>query len=116
MIDDLSGLLELVATSWPFDEANYPPLAGATDEQRLHFALTHVMIHQQKSLGALAALVDRADHGQPLDLSEAEPMVWKMLVNALRLAGLAGLSAARLAELIGTWSDLPPGSHPRKRE
>src|SRR5581483_3462828 len=98
---------------WPFDEANYPPLAGATDEQRLTFALAHVMIHQRKALGALATLVDRADHGQPLDIREVEPVVWKMLVNALRLAGLAGLSAERLAELIGDWAALPPGSHPR---
>lgn len=115
MTHDLTGLLELVAAAWPFDETNYPPLEGATDEQRLRFALTHVMTHQQKALGALATVVDRADHGQPLDLQAVEPVVWKMLVNALRLAGIVGLSAERLTELIGEWAALPPGSHPRKR-
>lgn len=103
----LGGLMDLVAQHWPFDEQSYPglvQLAGNT-EWRM-FALRHILMHQQKAAGRLAEVCEPVDHGAPLDEEKLRLVTRNFLINTLRLASAAGMTAEGLTTAVHNWAAL----------
>lgn len=93
----LTSLLESVAAHYVCDAQSYPALAGADAAATQQFVVRHSALHFAKSAGALAGLSESVDHGNALDLQALRALVPKALVNALKLAEVAGMSATELA-------------------
>ncbi|HEY4493634.1 MAG TPA: hypothetical protein VJB98_03380 [Candidatus Paceibacterota bacterium] len=99
------GIMDIVRESWEFEKEDYPGIAkrrgGTVPEDN---QIAHVVLHIAKSLGKTAELFERADHGEPLDEDALKEIAAKQVVNALRLAGLSGMSTADLVRRIHEWA------------
>jgi restriction endonuclease Mrr len=84
----LDRLIEYTAKHFTFDEGTYPELAGASEEQRLKFALRHMAIHFSKTAGKIAGVCDKMDHGKEASMEELKENIPKAFINTIRLAGL----------------------------
>lgn len=79
-----------IARIWPFTSKTYPFFTDDCD------AIRHVVLHQNKDAGRLAAAIEPVDHGHPPDRVLARRAVRNSLVNTLRLCDLLDLSAEDL--------------------
>ncbi len=100
---DFKELMETVAKNWPFDEKTYLELKGVNEETKLRFAVKHVLLHLQKSLGQMAEICESADHKGTLDPLDLELHASKFAVNTVRLLGLIGVDAERLDRFVEEW-------------
>lgn len=101
---ELKELAELVTTHWPFDDGNYPRMHGLQVEERQEFALRHILMHQQKAVAKLTEVVEPPDHGAPLDDGKLRQATRNFLINTLRLAVAAGISADELVASVQSWA------------
>jgi hypothetical protein len=94
----MNDLVAQVAESWLFDTQTYPGsrLDELSEQERYTFAIRHVLLHMQKSAGYVATAIERAEHGENLDMSLVGEAARKSFRNALRLAALIGLTEAEL--------------------
>lgn len=97
---DLQNLMELVERHWPFDEENYPGLPGVSDRD----VLKHILFHQIKAATKLTEVVESMDHGAPLDEKKLRQAIRNFLINTLRLADVADISAAELETEVKKWA------------
>lgn len=97
----LHNLCVSVAEKWPFDEATYPDLRGATPQTAFRFAFEHIVFHLITHLGNLARVPEKLDHGE--SAPEFAEEIRGMLVCVLRLAEAAGISALQLEEMVNAW-------------
>jgi len=100
---ELVELTELVAKHWPFDESNYPRMQGLSEGDRKEFALRHILMHQQKAVAKLTEVIEPLDHGAAPDEGKLRQATRNFLINTLRLAAVAGISAEELAASVQNW-------------
>jgi hypothetical protein len=89
---DIDTLIAFVAAHHQFNGEKYPELLEKDEKQRLIFALRHTALHFSKTAGKIAAVSERVDHGEDIDVDELRINTSKALANTLRLAELIGLS------------------------
>lgn len=101
---DLPSVMSFIASRIPLNPTNYPPLQVLEAQHALAFNVSHSAMHLTKSLGALAAEVERAHHGGSMDKVALERAALKLFVNSLNLARVLGLTGddilARLPEVV----------------
>lgn len=100
MNKDLDTLIAYIAEHFTFDEETYPELRGASEEERLAFAIRHSALHMSKTAGKIAAVSEDVDHGRELDMESLRENTMKSLINTLRLAELVGMSGNDLVQAI----------------
>ena len=100
MKGEISRLIEIIAKRFPFDENHYPELRGASETERLLFAVRHSALHFAKTSGKIAAVSEDVDHGNALDMSDAKTSVTKALIDILRLAELLGMTEEDITKAI----------------
>ena len=97
--DSLQSLMSHIARVWVCNPHRYPALAGMSAEERKNFLLKHSLLHIAKTAAKVAAVCesfDHAGHGSPEDEEALKVAATKMVVNALKLAEEAGLTAEEL--------------------
>jgi hypothetical protein len=94
----LDYLLQVVGKEFVFTPEKYPELSGADSPDTQRFALGHVQLHMAKSLGTLAAELERAEHGSGMNREVLEIIAAKSLINTLSLAKVLGLSPTILVD------------------
>ncbi len=97
---DLKSLMDFINQRYRFNEQTYPGIAEPINAHGGRFAVNHSVLHMNKSLGAIAAQVEAADHGGEMDEAALETATTKMLVNVLKLASELGLTAEDLAAAV----------------
>lgn len=97
---ELYKLIKFIAENFRFDEESYPELKGASEGQRLNFAIRHSALHFAKTAGKISAVSEDVDHGGKLDIEELKKTIPKALINTLRLAELVGMSETDLIKAI----------------
>lgn len=96
MVNNLDALIKLIAEHFIFDENKYPELTGASEQEKLVFALRHSALHFSKTAGKIAAVSETTDHGGALDFDNLKVQTIKSLINTLRLADLIEMDAQKL--------------------
>ncbi len=96
----IDQLIEFIAQHFSFDVAIYPELKGATEDERLKFAIRHSALHFAKTAGKIAAVSEDADHGEDINIEDLKINISKSLINTLRLAELVQLSEDDLTKRI----------------
>lgn len=86
---DLAQLMVKIDLGYQFTNAKYPAL---NEENEHEFSINHSLLHMNKSLGVMAAEVEKADHGDKMDHSELVLATQKQLVNVLKLACHLGIT------------------------
>lgn len=97
---DVGLLMGLVAEALPVDPGAYPTLGGMSEPEVRNFCVRHSALHFSKTAGQLAALAEALDHGSELRLEKLQKIAVNSVVNALKLADEAGLSANDIASEI----------------
>lgn len=101
----LEELMEYISVQWKFTPKNYPILEKLSKIEREDFALGHIVKHMQKSLGKIASYSEAIDHNdEPSAGDFPKGATVKMIVNALRLATILGISADDIIETIREFS------------
>lgn len=98
-VETLDELLALASAFFPYDQANYPDIDLSTPEKVKAFAIRHGLAHLAKSTGKIAAAVESADHGTPLDERELRINIAKAFMTVLNLAKNLGMTGEKLADL-----------------
>ena len=104
---ELQELVTTVVKLWPFDAVVYPDLSKLdTPAGRLNFTLKHLLTHLQGEIGELAKLCERSDHTGCIEVTPAAvlPLARNLLVDALRLVDLVGLSGQDLVRALESWA------------
>ncbi len=98
---NLQQIMDFIESKYVFSEENYPSLKGWSEAQRQAFAITHSVLHMNKSVGRIAGECESYDHGGdgPNNAIVREATV-KMLINTLKLAEELGMTAEDLAKAI----------------
>lgn len=102
---ELRALMKFVKGTWPFDAHHYPRFGYLPQEELKQEAIKHIAQHQTKAAGQLAAICDAIDHGKGVDQGEILLITRKFLVNTLRLAEVAGITADTLATSVRKWGE-----------
>ncbi|MEI7719647.1 MAG: hypothetical protein WCI89_00325 [bacterium] len=97
---DLVALMRLIGERYQFTPEHYPELVQLVGEQRTAFAVKHSALHMMKSVGAIAAQGEAADHGDLMDIGALRIAIAKMLVNTLKLAEVLEIEPWVLGELV----------------
>lgn len=100
MAKNIDELIHYIAQHFPFDEDHYPELKGATEQQRLNFAIRHLTVHFAKVTGKIATVAEGTDHGSSPNLEELRLSIPKALINTLRLAELVGMTESDIIKAI----------------
>jgi hypothetical protein len=100
MKEEINQLMEIIAKRFPFDENHYPELRGASEKERLLFAVRHSALHFAKISGKIAAVSEDMDHGKDMHTPDAKTYVTKTLIDVLRLAELLGMTEKDIIEAI----------------
>lgn len=100
MQGNIDQLIQFIAKHFRFDEKTYPELKGASEQQRLAFAVKHSALHFAKTAGKIAAVSEDADHGGAIDAADLKINVMKALISILRLAELLDMSEKDLIKAI----------------
>jgi len=100
MEGNIDKLIKLIAKHFVFDEEVYPELKGASEEQRLKFAIRHSALHFAKTAGKIAATSEDTDHGREIQIAELKINVSKALINVLRLAELLNITEEDLIHAV----------------
>ncbi|OGD31908.1 hypothetical protein A3C91_00575 [Candidatus Azambacteria bacterium RIFCSPHIGHO2_02_FULL_52_12] len=100
MQGNINQLIQLIAKHFTFDEKTYPELKGASEEERLAFAVKHSALHFAKTAGKIAAVSEDADHGGAIDTVDLKINTTKALISILRLAELLNMSEKDLIKAI----------------
>ena len=64
------------------------------------FAMRHSALHFAKTAGKIAAVSEKADHGEKFDYTELKMNISKSLINVLRLAAFLEMSEDDLIKSI----------------
>ena len=97
----LEDMIAFVTRGWIFTDEKYPELKGKNHQERRIWCLRHILEHQMKALGNLAAVVEACEHGGNLQEPRVKELTAKMLRNTLRISELMTMSADELlAELM----------------
>lgn len=94
--DKLEQIFALVATNYPFIASKYPSLQGADASAQKKFEVAHSALHFAKSAGQLATVSEAADHGAAINMARVAELAAKSLINAIKLAEIAGMDANSL--------------------
>jgi hypothetical protein len=94
---DLASLMRLIEEAFPFTPDHYPNGDLSTSEKMLAFAVEHSHKHLSKSLGRIGAESEEYDHGGVMDEDKLKTAATKMVVSALNLARMLGMSAEDVA-------------------
>ena len=100
MSKDIDKLIQFISRHFVFDEDVYPELKGASEKEKLHFAIRHLSLHFSKTVGKIAVVSEAVDHGKNIDVEELKANVPKALITTLRLAELVDLSEEDLIKAI----------------
>lgn len=98
----LEEVRAIAADRFTFDRDHYPNLPEG--EQVRLFAQRHLLLHLNKNIGAIAGVVEPGDHGESQGNVSA-PVIGKLIVNALRLADVSGVTMEELQASILNWSE-----------
>ena len=94
MIGEMMEALERV---WPLDADNYRRLDEVSVSSRTDFLRDHILKHLSKVMGDLADRCEKRDHLPTIPWGEltphAAPIVTKLIMNALQLARIEGMTA-----------------------
>lgn len=96
MSDKLDLITALVATNYPFIASKYPSLIGADADAQKKFEVSHSALHFAKTAGQLATVSEAADHGAGINNARLAELAAKGLINAVKLAEVAGMDASAL--------------------
>jgi len=100
MHGDMDRLIQYIQKHFAFTEKEYPELKGASENQRLKFAVRHSGLHFAKTTGKIVSVSEDSDHGDPLDLEELRKNIPKAFINLYRLTELVGLKEADVIKAI----------------
>jgi len=100
MNGELDKLISYLTEHFVFDETHYPELKGASEAYRFEYAVRHLALHLAKFGGKVAAVSEDKDHGGEGDNEKLKESVPRLLISALRLAGLLNMTEADLVEAI----------------
>lgn len=101
-----SGFAELVThieETWKFTPEEYPELSDLGAARRFIFVIRHILWHQMKSTGVLAAVCEGFEHKDCEDVTKLvgfgslRTLALKMIFNGIRLALHLGMSAEDIA-------------------
>jgi hypothetical protein len=93
------AMYERITQKWKMDEATYPILLKLPLAFWRHFKINHIVQHQIKATNRVIALLEDEEH-EPLDpvitinppyKDEILEAVWRMQVNLIQLANIAGI-------------------------
>lgn len=96
-------LAEQVAKSWPIDRGHYTRFPENGDIDRLRFTIGHCLLHQQKTTGKLAGIIDKLDHGldDTVELEQVKRLAAEQVINSLRL--IAAINVNDIVSEITLW-------------
>lgn len=98
---------ERLDAAWPWNEEAYPVLGRLRDpNQILAFKAHHALGHLHKSVGKIEAMLEPIDHGADASALRGDAvteLVGKSLVDLLRFAKDAGISASELEIYLNTF-------------
>jgi len=101
---NLNEIKNLIEDNWDFDEKKYPELLGKSEEEKVKFALEHGVLHQMKSAGKMAEILEREDHGHDFDREALVTAIRKQIINSVQMAHSAGISIGEIEEQIRNWA------------
>ena len=95
----LDDVIAFIAEKQPFTAERYPALRvkGMPRRDKDRFAISHSILHMNKSIGELAREVEHADHGLGMDYAVLRIATMKMVANSLRLAEALGMNQTDVA-------------------
>ena len=96
---DIQSTIDIIAKQYFFDEQAYPLLRGADQSSIYTFALRHLLLHMQKSLGKIATALEAEDHGQDMNVQLLTEGLAKMHLNTLRMAELLSVKGETLNQM-----------------
>lgn len=109
---EVGRLIALISEHYVFDPAAYPVLDGASEETRRIFGVRHCALHLAKLAGQVASVSEAADHTSRLDIADIRAIASKTLINALKLAEIAGMDDVELVRSVelryGAATPAPP--------
>lgn len=97
---DLASLMAVIGQGFPFTQEHYPQADLSTPQSTLAFAVSHSSKHMAKSCGKIAAESEEYDHSGTMDEEALKVATTKMIVNALNLARMLGMSPEEIAERV----------------
>lgn len=81
---DLKDIQKRVPEVWP--DSDYPATFGGARDLLPHIDAAHSLMHATKAVGKVAAAIEPADHGKPI---EREALGWALadvIITAARIA------------------------------
>lgn len=99
---NLRDVQRMAAKRFPFDQEHYPELPADKGKADV-FAQRHLHLHLSKNLGEIAAAVEPKDHGGS-GAPVSPQVIRKLLVNAIRLADVSGVSMQDLQASLDNWA------------
>ncbi len=106
-------LFTIVDEKWTFSENNYPILKKLPLKLVKHFGINHTIQHQIKAVNRIISLLEDEEHLPydphiPIEFpnkNEILEAVWRMQVNTVKLAQLAGITSKEIEEKITKWKN-----------
>lgn len=102
----LSELVKLIKSHWPFDYSKYPRLSPHADAgDQLHFAANHIYLQLGKTQGLFAKICHDSDHnGTVPDREALKQVVADMLIHTLCLSDVIGFPAEEIESRLSNWA------------
>lgn len=98
-------LIDLVHSSTPLTEDNYPALAQLSGDPRENFLVGHSLRHLSKSVGKMHAFVENAEHGGELKKEEIQEKIIASCFSLCKLCAILGVSGNDLVEGIAKMAE-----------
>jgi hypothetical protein len=98
-------LIDLVHSSTPLTEDNYPALAQLSGDPRQNFLVGHSLRHLSKSVGKMHAFVENAEHGGELKKEEIKEKIIASCFSLCKLCAILDISGNDLVESIAKMAE-----------
>lgn len=98
-------LIDLVHSSTPLTEDNYPVLAQLSEDPRENFLVGHSLRHLSKNVGKMHAFVESAEHGGELKKEEIKEKIVASCFSLCKLCAILGVSGNELVESIAKMAE-----------
>lgn len=109
-------LIDLVHSSTPLTEDNYPALAQLSGDPKENFLVGHSLRHLSKSVGKMHAFVENAEHGGELKKEEIKEKIIASCFSLCKLCAILGVSGNDLVEGIAKMAEYEQGMENFRQE
>ena len=88
----INDCVNAIINKWQFDKENYPNI------ETLGEAIRHIILHQCKDTGKLAAAIEPIDHDNDINYDLMIRSIRNSIINMFRLCALVGMSPDNLIQ------------------